>query len=80
MNIKFDSIYANSIKMSSGIFVGHNTQDGWRSQVKENSALGTVVGTSNVIHHNVNVIHDEDMVDTPIITEQQTSGKGQAKT
>ncbi|WP_079477230.1 hypothetical protein [Halobacillus salinus] len=76
MDIKFDSIYVNAIEKNSGIFVGPNSQNGWSTQSKENAALGTVVGTANVIHHNVNVIHDEDEIDTPIITEQKTSGKG----
>ncbi|MCA0972488.1 hypothetical protein LCM20_17975 [Halobacillus litoralis] len=80
MNVQFDSINVNSIHMNSGVFVGSNSQDGWSASMKENSALGTVVGTGNVIHHNVNVIHDEDMIDTPIMTEQKTGGKGQAST
>lgn len=80
MNIQFDSIYVNAIEKNSGIFVGPNSQNGWHTHSKENAALGTVVGTANLIHHNVNVVHDEDEIDTPINIEKNTSGKGQAKT
>lgn len=82
MEIRFDSIYVNEISMSSGIFVGPNTQNGWSCHQKENSALGTVVGDENLICHNVNVIHDEDLMDMPIknttIKEKvNKDGKGQ---
>ncbi|MFZ0370207.1 MAG: hypothetical protein WAM07_11505 [Halobacillus sp.] len=78
MKVHFDCINVNQIKMSSGIFVGSNSQNNWSSHQKENSALGTIVGNGNVVHQNINVIHDEDMVDMPIKEEtiKKSNGKG----
>ncbi|MGP4077122.1 hypothetical protein [Halobacillus sp. K22] len=81
MEIQFDCINVNQIKMSSGIFVGPNSQNNWSAHQKENSALGTIVGNGNVVHQNINVIHDEDMVDMPIKQEttKSSNGKGQGE-
>ncbi|WP_345241673.1 hypothetical protein [Pontibacillus salipaludis] len=65
MTIQFDSINVNSIHAGSGIFVGINAQNYWKTQSKENYALGMVVGHSNIIHYNINVIYDNDLIDTP---------------
>ncbi|MCD5325721.1 MULTISPECIES: hypothetical protein [Pontibacillus] len=74
MTICFDSINVNSIHAGSGIFVGVNAQNYWKTQSKENYALGTVVGHYNIIHHNVNVIYDDDVVDAPFINTSSSSG------
>ncbi|WP_281974499.1 hypothetical protein [Halobacillus litoralis] len=59
----------NVLKNNSGIFVGPNTQNQWDTHEKHNAALGTVVGEANILAYNINVIHDEDMVDMPIRKE-----------
>ncbi|ARI76109.1 hypothetical protein [Halobacillus mangrovi] len=75
MEIRFDSINVYMIEKSSGIFVGPNIQYGWRTQQKENVGLGKVIGEGNILTQNINVIHDEDMVDMPIKKEAAKESK-----
>ncbi|SFK16201.1 hypothetical protein SAMN04487936_10878 [Halobacillus dabanensis] len=51
---------------NSGIFIGPNTQTHWESQEKQNTALGTVVGDGNIISYNINIVHDNDLIDMPV--------------
>ncbi|RBW69107.1 hypothetical protein [Bacillus taeanensis] len=66
MSIQFDSIQINYIHANSGFFVGENTQVNWKTQYKENNALGEVIGDQNILIQNVNVVYDNDIIDTPI--------------
>lgn len=66
MNIVFDSININNVSENAGVFVGSNIQLNWKSQTKENSAMGTVIGEKNLLSKNINVIYDNDGVDMPI--------------
>lgn len=63
--VQFDRIVVNSIGPNSGIFVGTNLQYGWSSHNKTNASLSGM-GDGSEVSRNVNVIYDNDMIDTPI--------------
>lgn len=75
MKIVFHSININSVQSNSGVFTGSNLQSYWSTHSKENSALGTVTGFYNTIHQNVNVVYDNDHIDTPILNTPTTKKK-----
>ncbi|UFJ41542.1 hypothetical protein LOK74_03135 [Brevibacillus humidisoli] len=64
--VQFDQINVNVIESASGIFVGTNYQCGWGSHNTSNSAFGQVSGDQNLVYHNINVLYDNDGIDTPI--------------
>lgn len=64
MNVLFNSINVNVIAANSGIFVGSNTQLYWNTVNKMNSGAGNVVGSKNFSTGNINVVYDNDLVDT----------------
>ncbi|KGP74147.1 hypothetical protein [Pontibacillus yanchengensis] len=68
MHIQFDSININNMEMNSGVFTGSNYQANWSTNFKMNNGIGLVVGNGNVIAHNLNIVDDNDIVDTPIKT------------
>lgn len=65
MNVQFDSIKIQQVGGNSGVFVGSNLQINWSSQIKTNSALGTVIGSHNNFQSNMNIIYDNDVIDMP---------------
>jgi hypothetical protein len=64
--VHFDQINVNAIENAAGIFIGTNTQLSWESNSKSNLALGRISGKFNRLHHNVNVVYDNDFLDTYI--------------
>lgn len=64
--INFDKLSAGTVSSSSGIFNGKNIQFGWSSHSKTNNGFGTLGGNHNNFHDNVNVVFDNDQIDTPI--------------
>lgn len=64
--VHFDRIVVNSIGTSAGVFIGTNLQYGWSSHNKSNSSISDISGTGNTFTRNVNVICDNDLIDTPI--------------
>jgi hypothetical protein len=64
--VHFDKIMVNSISTNSGIFVGTNSQYGWSSHSKSNANISDIVGDGNEFQNNVNILHDDDLIDTPI--------------
>jgi len=48
--------------MNSGIFIGNNQSHHWRSHVKINNGFGTM--HSSTLSHSLNIVIDNDMVDT----------------
>ena len=64
--IHFDRIQVNDITSASGVFVGTNTQWNWATHSKNNFGLGSVSGEENHVVSNINVIYDNDAIDTPI--------------
>lgn len=63
--VQFDRIVVNTIGPNSGIFVGTNLQYGWSSHNKTNASFSGL-GDHSEVSRNVNVIYDNDMIDTPI--------------
>lgn len=64
--IRFDQINVNVIESCSGIFIGTNSQYDWDANSKTNSGFGSVSGDHVSVHHNVNTLYDDDIIDTPI--------------
>ncbi|MBP2243216.1 hypothetical protein J2Z40_003804 [Cytobacillus eiseniae] len=73
MKIEFDSITINHMSGNAGVFTGSNIQLNWKSQIKENSAMGTVIGDMNRLTHNINVVYDNDAIDMPIKNEPSSN-------
>jgi hypothetical protein len=64
--IAFDRIMVNAMETNSGIFVGTNLQYGWSSHNKTNASISGISGDGNELKANVNVIYDNDAIDTSI--------------
>lgn len=55
-----------TVSGNAGVYFGNqNVSVGVSSHSKSNQAIGSL-GTHNHVHHNVNIVHDPDIVDTPI--------------
>jgi len=65
--IRFDSIQVNSIDTNSGIFIGTNLTYGWTSHNKSNTNISGISGDFNSVSENINVLYDNDGVDTAIL-------------
>lgn len=65
----FNCLIVNAITSNSGVFVGTNTQSDWRTDSNNKYGFGTIAGTRNVVSRAVNVFNDNDLIDTPIITQ-----------
>ncbi|PGV48712.1 hypothetical protein [Bacillus sp. AFS037270] len=67
-NIKFTGdIHIQTMQRQSGIFIGdRNVAIGWSAHGKENSVIGNISGQSNLLLHNISILNDPDLVDTPI--------------
>ncbi len=70
--VTFNNILVNSINRNSGIFVGTNSQSNWNSNNNNKSGFGSVIGPRNVVSRAVNIFMDNDLIDTPIITNNYT--------
>lgn len=68
LNLNFaGGIHVQTMQRQSGIFIGErNVAIGWSSHGKENSVIGTISGQSNLLLHNISILNDPDLVDTPI--------------
>ncbi|WLD93298.1 hypothetical protein [Alkalihalobacillus sp. AL-G] len=76
MKVQFDTIQIHNISANSGVFNGENSQNRWTTQCKENSGLGAVIGDGNILMNNINVIHDNDIVDMPVQNTTKKAEKG----
>jgi hypothetical protein len=65
-SIVFNTIAVNAIEDNSGIFVGQNTASGWASHSKTQGSIVSVIGFYNTLPHNLNIINDNDVIDTNI--------------
>jgi len=74
-NVTFNSILVNSVSINSGIFVGSNTQNNWNSHGNHKSGFGEVIGNYNTVSRGVHIFMDNDVVDTPIITNNYSDIK-----
>lgn len=64
--VQFDRIVVNAMETNSGVFVGTNLQYSWSSHSKTNASITGISGQNHEITSNINVIYDNDMIDTPI--------------
>lgn len=65
--IIFNCIAANSLRTNAGIFVGDNAASSWDTNNKNQQSIGTVNGAGNLFTANLNLMNDNDVLDTPII-------------
>lgn len=65
VNIILPQIVMNSANRNSGIAIGENQQTNWHAHSKNNFGEGTFFGIS-LTPFNVNIIIDNDVVDTPM--------------
>ncbi|MBS4193735.1 hypothetical protein [Lederbergia citri] len=63
--IKLENLSAGTVSNSSGIFCGKNIQLTWISHGTINSGFGTLGGLNNKVNKNMNVVFDNDLIDTP---------------
>ncbi len=60
-------INVQTMQRQSGIFIGErNIAIGWSAHGKENRVIGNISGKSNLLFHNISILNDPDIVDTPI--------------
>lgn len=64
MTVCFNNIQIASLSANAGVFTGENTQSGWRVQWKNNFGFGQIAGSNNVAAYNVNVVNDNDRIDS----------------
>lgn len=62
--IKFTNINISSISSNSGVFTGTNSQSDWKVNRKSNKGFGEITGYNNSASHIVNVINDNDVIDS----------------
>ncbi|WP_042456768.1 hypothetical protein [Neobacillus dielmonensis] len=61
------NIHVQTMERQSGIFIGErNIAIGWSAHGKENRVIGSISGQSNLLFHNISILNDPDIVDTPI--------------
>lgn len=64
LEIEYATLNVNSVQMNSGIFIGNNQSHHWRSYIKINNGFGTM--RSSILSHSLNIVVDNDVVDTVI--------------
>jgi hypothetical protein len=70
--VTFNNILVNSAQTNSGVFVGTNSQYNWNSNSNNKSGFGSVFGARNVVSRALNIFMDNDLIDTPIVTNNYT--------
>lgn len=73
-SIHFNNLSVTSIETNSGIFIGNNSAPGWHSASKSNRGFGSSNGS--VFYQTVNIVIDNDGIDTVINDVNQTEGSG----
>ncbi len=63
-SIGFKSINVQHLEANSSLSVGSNAQQGWAAHSKTNNGQGTA--GVHLSHRNLNMIQDNDTIDTPI--------------
>jgi hypothetical protein len=75
INIQFSNITVSSLSSNSGIFSGENTQRNWQVNRKTNNGLGTIAGYQNAAINIVNIINDNDFVDSDFTQVQESNNQ-----
>ncbi|MBM7624456.1 hypothetical protein [Sporohalobacter salinus] len=65
VNIVYNTINVNSISTNSPIAMGENAQPDWDTHSKVNEGSGGITGVGLIVGA-INLIVDDDVVDTPI--------------
>ena len=65
--IIFNFIAVNNLNTNAAVLIGDNAATGWDSNNKKQSSIGTITGAGNVVAANLNLMNDNDVLDTPII-------------
>ncbi|WP_428910589.1 hypothetical protein [Niallia sp. Krafla_26] len=65
-NFTLESVNVNAMSHSNSISIGKGHINGIDSNDKINYSVGNLFGHENQISHNVNFVHDQDMVDGTI--------------
>lgn len=66
VSIVYHSIQVTNAASNAGVFNGINTQFGWSTHYKTNTAFGTLAGHDNQAPKSINFLQDSDQVDTYI--------------
>jgi hypothetical protein len=64
--VVFNTIVANGMETNAGIFVGQNSASNWTTHNKTQGSILSVIGFYNTLPNNMNILNDNDGVDTPI--------------
>jgi hypothetical protein len=72
--IIFNCIAANYMNTNAAILIGDNAAYGWDSNNKSDNSIGQVTGTANIVTANLNLLNDNDFIDTPIIDNDIEAG------
>ncbi|MDQ0417693.1 exoribonuclease II [Croceifilum oryzae] len=75
MDVTVGTIQVQLITQNAGIFVGENYPIQWSTQLKINSAGGTVAGDGNILYRAINVIDDPDMIDSNWVNIEKGESK-----
>jgi hypothetical protein len=65
-SIVFNTIAVNGMEDNAGVFVGQTTASGWTSHSKTQGSIVSVIGFYNTLPHNLNILNDNDVIDTQI--------------
>ncbi|MTH54642.1 hypothetical protein GKZ89_14655 [Bacillus mangrovi] len=68
--IHFNSINITTLSANSGVFTGTNSQYDWTSSIKSNYGFGKVIGMDNLSIGNINVVQDDDIMDSDFTQNQ----------
>lgn len=64
IKINFGTLTVYNLKSSCGVFMGTNCATGWSAHSKSNSGMGSA--TDCIVSNNINIVFDNDVIDSPI--------------
>jgi hypothetical protein len=62
----FNTIFVNGQETNAAILVGQNNAANWVTHNKNQVSIGFVFGAFNAFPNNIEIINDQDFIDTPI--------------
>jgi hypothetical protein len=57
-------LHVNNVNDTSGLFYGQNVQYNWKNSEKINEGFGELSGKDNIVHGDLLIVGDQDLVDT----------------
>ncbi|WP_338780747.1 hypothetical protein [Metabacillus sp. FJAT-52054] len=73
LTIQFTNINISALSSNSGVFTGTNSQYDWTVSMKSNAGFGKIIGENNVSINNVNIVHDDDVMDSDFTQNQESN-------